>query len=419
MLIFILNKHGKPLMPCSPRQARLLLKKNLAKVIQRTPFTIKLLHGSSGYKQKIFAGMDTGSKTIGCAAIANNTVLYQSEVAIRQDISKKMQQRSMFRRTRRSRKLRYRQTRFNNRKNSLKLNRLPPSIKSKINSHLREKNFIESILPITKWIIELASFDIHKITNSQVSGSEYQQGKQLVYYNVKQYVLHRDGYKCQSGIKVKHNNKLQVHHIIYQSNGGNDAPDNLITLCKDCHSNLHKGVFSIKSNRVKTQHATQVSIIKSQLAKELTKFEITFGYETKFKREGMGLLKTHANDAIAICCNIDDKIKVDDTIYYKKHIAKGDYQQTCGSHSEKRIPTGKLFGLRKFDLVKTNKSIGFIKGKRSSGYFALMDIDGSKLTDSVNVKKDCIRLAARTTTIISRKAVFPPRLKGRGFHAEI
>ena len=49
--VFILNKHGKPLMPCKPRKARLLLKANKAKIIKRYPFTIQLLYGSTGYTQ--------------------------------------------------------------------------------------------------------------------------------------------------------------------------------------------------------------------------------------------------------------------------------------------------------------------------------------------------------------------------------
>ena len=42
--VFILNKHGKPLMPCKPRKARLLLKSNKAKIIKQYPFTIQLLY---------------------------------------------------------------------------------------------------------------------------------------------------------------------------------------------------------------------------------------------------------------------------------------------------------------------------------------------------------------------------------------
>lgn len=53
MYVYVLNQHDEPLMPCSPRKARLLLKQQRAKVVRRTPFVVQLLHGGSGYKQKI------------------------------------------------------------------------------------------------------------------------------------------------------------------------------------------------------------------------------------------------------------------------------------------------------------------------------------------------------------------------------
>ncbi len=93
-------------MPCKPTRARKLLQEGQVQVIRRTPFTIKLLHGSSDYTQPIVAGMDTGSKSVGCGATANGKVLYQCEIQLRQDVSKKIQQRAMYRRTRRSRKTR-------------------------------------------------------------------------------------------------------------------------------------------------------------------------------------------------------------------------------------------------------------------------------------------------------------------------
>ena len=71
--------------------------------------------------------------------------------------------------------------------------------------------------------------------------------------------------------------------------------------------------------------------------------------------------------------------------------------------SEIKIPTGKLFGLRKFDLVSTSKGIGFVKGKRSTGFFVIFGLDGNILGSSVNVKKNCKRITARTTTLIERK----------------
>lgn len=408
MLVFVLNHDGKPLMPCSPAKARHLLKAGKAKVIRRDPFTIKLLYGSSGYVQEVVAGMDTGSRTVGCAAIANGRVLYQAEVMIRQDVSGKMEQRAMYRRNRRGRKTRYRPARWNNRAKARAEGRLAPSIRSKIESHLRERNFVESILPVTRWKVELAQFDIHKITNPDVKGVGYQDGEQKGFYNTKAYILHRDNYQCQSGRSSKHSDCLEVHHIIFRSNGGGDAPSNLITLCRDCHKALHAGYFSLKVTRSKTKHATEVGFVKGALLRSGWNFEATFGFETKFKREMcLGWPKSHANDAVAIACEDGELVTPTETLYRKRHVAGGDYQQTSGSHSEKRIPTGKLFGLRKFDLIRTAKVTGFVKGKRNTGYFVLMDIAGVAFKREPSVKKGVIRLTARTTTL-TEKTRLPP-----------
>jgi len=115
MLAYVRNHNGKPLMPCKPQKARKLLTEGKARVVSRTPFTIQLMYGSSGYKQPVTAGMDAGSKTVGCAVVTNGQVVYQSEVQLRTDVSKKMVQKSMYRRTRRSRKCRYRPARWLNR----------------------------------------------------------------------------------------------------------------------------------------------------------------------------------------------------------------------------------------------------------------------------------------------------------------
>lgn len=67
-------------MPCAPCKARNLLKNGKAKVAKRTPFTIQLLFGSSGYKQTITLGVDAGSKTIGLSATTEDEELYSSEI---------------------------------------------------------------------------------------------------------------------------------------------------------------------------------------------------------------------------------------------------------------------------------------------------------------------------------------------------
>jgi len=404
MFVYVINRDGQPLMPCKPAKASHLLKEGKAKVVRRTPFTIQLQWDCETGTQPVTAGMDTGSKMVGCAATANGQVVYQSEVQLRTDVSKKMKKRSSYRRNRRGRKCRYRPARWLNQASMKKEGGLAPSIRSKVESHYREKNFIESILPVSSWILELASFDIHKITNPEVSGVGYQDGNQKGYYNVKAYILNRDGYKCQHCKGKSKDKKLHVHHIIWKSKGGSDEPKNLITLCSECHSELHDGKFELKGKRSKTKHATEIGIVKSQLKKSSWEFEETFGYITKWKREQvLRLSKSHVNDAVAICCGEGEFVTPRNNTYFKRHVAAGDYRQTMGRHSQMRIPTGKLFGIRKFDLISTSRGIGFVKAKRSRGFFIISDLGGNVIHANANVKKDCRRLVARTTTLIEER----------------
>ena len=71
---------------------------------------------------------------------------------------------------------------------------------------------------------------------------------------------------------------------------------------------------------------------------------------------------------MAVCCEDGQVVPPESYVYFKRHVAKGDYQQTKGSRSEKRIPTGKLFGFRKFDLIETSEGVSFIRSVRGFGY---------------------------------------------------
>lgn len=414
MLIFVLNRNNDPLMSCSPSKARKLLKEGLARVKRKFPFTIKLIYGSSGYKQNLTAGMDTGSKNIGISVSdSKGNILYQANCLLRgEEIKRKMETRAMYRRSRRGRKSRYRKPRWRNRSASTRLDRLAPSVKHKVDAHLNEKKFVESILPISKWRVELVNFDIHAISNPDVSKNAwwtYQRGEMYGYQNLKQYILKRDSYTCQSCKKNSNKNvELHIHHIVFRSNGGTDTKNNLTTLCKPCHDKLHKRKDSqkesmkLKTKVIKnTKHATEANIISSQLRKNFGEFEETFGFVTKVDRQNLKLEKDHYIDAAVIASN-GNSIRFNNIVLIRRYVSKGDYQQTKGSRSEGRIPTGKLYGLRKFDFIKTSKGVGFVKGKRSTGYFAISDIFGNKISDSVNIKKNSFRIRARKTVIIQQ-----------------
>jgi hypothetical protein len=58
-----------------------------------------------------------------------------------------------------------------------------------------------------------------------------------VYERLREQVLHRDSWRCQScGSRTN----LEVHHKEFRSQGGNDSEENLITLCVVCHSLAHR-----------------------------------------------------------------------------------------------------------------------------------------------------------------------------------
>ena len=92
MFVYVISKDGQPLMPTSRfGKVRRLLKENKAKVLRCCPFTIKLLYEpKSLVVQEVVLGQDTGSKHIGTSCVANDRVLYQSQVELRDDIKSNM-----------------------------------------------------------------------------------------------------------------------------------------------------------------------------------------------------------------------------------------------------------------------------------------------------------------------------------------
>ena len=417
-MVYVLSVDKKPLMPTLNVIARLMLKQGKAKIVKRTPFTIKLLYNTTTYTQPLTLGIDTGSSTIGSAVVdSNNNVLYVSQIEIRNDITKKMKRRSKYRRNRRNRKTRYRKPRFLNRANSIRKNRFSPTMRSKIESHLKEIKFAYSILPITRLILETATFDPHALKNPDVLTNKwlYQKGINYGYANTKAYVLVRDNHTCQHCDGKSGDKRLHVHHIIYQEHGGSDEETNLKTLCKTCHDKVHEGFLIIEGGHKKGQlkHATQMNSIRKQLLKRLPEAEETFGFITKEHRQLLELEKTHCIDAVVIASEGNKfQFKVKD-ILYKKCIADGDYQQTKGIRSEKKIQTGKINGFRKFDKVKYLGKEYFIKGRMSTGYVILMDIEGKKVDFSQKEKgkktvkmKDLKRIGSRKTWITSSLPMF-------------
>lgn len=374
-------------------KVRILLKNKKAKVIKRCPFTIQLAYDSTNYTQDITLGVDSGSKHIGLSATTKNKVLFESDVELRNDIVNLLSTRRQNRRTRRNRKTRYRKPRFNNRKR--KEGWLAPSVQNKVDSHLTVIRKVHEILPITKVIVEVASFDIQKIKNPTISGTEYQQGEQLDFWNVREYVLFRDSHICQC-CKGKSKDKiLNVHHIESRKTGG-DAPNNLITLCETCHTGYHKGIIKLPKTihrGMSFKDATFMGIMRwafyIKLKEIYPNVNLTYGYITKNTRIRNSLPKEHYIDARCISGN--PKAISDGMVYYQKKVRchnRQIHKNTIlkGGIRKRNQASYDVMGFRLFDKVKWKGQNCFIFGRRSTGRMDLRLLNGTKINASVGYK---------------------------------
>ncbi|MFX1511186.1 MAG: RRXRR domain-containing protein, partial [Promethearchaeota archaeon] len=179
------------------------------------------------------------------------------------------------------------------------------SIKHKLDSHLRFIELLKSIRPITRVTIEVGSFDIQKIKNPAIEGIEYQEGEQKDFWNLREYILHRNNHRCQNSTckNKKKQQILEVHHIGFWKGDRSHKPSNLIILCIKCHipkNHQENGVLHGWSPKLKSFNPeTFMAIIRWRLVNAL-KCDHTYGYLTKMKRKKLDLKKSHTNDAFVI-----------------------------------------------------------------------------------------------------------------------
>ncbi|HEY5555418.1 RNA-guided endonuclease IscB [Acetobacterium sp.] len=316
-MTYVLDQNGNPLMPTERGgKVRILLKTKKAKVVCRNPFTIQLLYDSKAFTQPVTLGIDSGYAEVGYSAVTETKELMGGTLKLLTGQKNRLKERRIYRRIRRNR-LRYRQSRFSNR--ARKKGWLAPSIQHKLDSQLRFIERIKKLLPITKTIIEVASFDTQKILKPDIEGLEYQEGAQKDFWNVREYVLHRDNHQCQNPDCTNKASQpiLRVHHIVFRDNGGTDKPSNLITLCTQCHvsKNHQAGQFlhDWMQNGKKApslKGATFMTMVRWRLVdilKDVGATDIAYGYQTKSNRITLGLEKSHHNDAFCIAHGEEQK----------------------------------------------------------------------------------------------------------------
>ena len=405
-MVYVLSATGKPLMPTENHaRVRRLLRTGKAVAVRRTPFTIQFAGKGRTCIQPVTLGIDAGSKHVGLSATTAKKELFAAELRPRNDVTGLMSDRKERRGSRRSRTTRYRKPRFDNRVHSKHKGWLAPSVEVKIWNHIQAVRYVSNLLPVAKIIVEDAEFDLQRIKAMEdgkplPEGEDYQQGEQLGHYNVRQYVLWRDGYTCQccgAHGTDKKPVKLHVHHIESRRTGG-DAPGNLVTLCEACHKAYHAGKTELpvkKRRRKSTRDMAFMGIMRRTLLlrlKEMSpgiEIQETYGYVTKYWREKLGLAKTHTTDAFVIAKNLDaSRIGKELLIVPKREHNRQIHKCRINKGGTRKLnQTPKyVYGFQLFDRVLCKGEEGFIFGRRVRGSFDIRKLDGTRITE-ISYKK--------------------------------
>lgn len=406
MAVYVLDKRGKPLMPCSEKRAKLLLARGRARVHRVKPFCIRLVDRllENSALQDLAIKIDPGSKVTGLAVVRekaqSGTVLNLMELTHRgATIKKTLLQRAGYRRRRRSQNLRYRAPRFENR--TRRDGWLPPSLQHRVDTTTSWVNRIRRWAPITKIAVERVKFDTQKIQNPEITGVEYQQGE-LAGYEVREYLLEKWNRTCAYCDET--NVPLQVEHIHARANGGSNRVSNLTLSCGPCNQNKDTTPIEVflshqpaRLARIKAQakkplrDAAAVNATRNALLEALLSIgipiETSTGARTKFNRIRFGIPKTHALDAACVG-EIASITKWQRPTLIIKATGRGDYQRTRVSASG--FPRGYLtrqkrhFGFQTGDNVRaevpSGKKVGIHLGRvavRKSGSFNVQTLNGT------------------------------------------
>ena len=345
-MIYIVNKQNQPLMPtCRHSHVRKLLKQGKAVVISTNPFVVRLKYETEDAVQNIYAGIDTGRENIGLAASnEKGECVYSAHLTTNnKTIKTKMDdrrahrhERQLHKRQRRQRKALRCSTQIVQGNDSLWNNKIVKSLfvkaeeglvehkvikgeEAKYNNRVRPNGWLTpsgrqliwchiqgfeemlKLLPVSHLTIEGVSFDFQKLENTNIT--DWNHGPLFGFKDASSYIKYKQQGKCAfCDNEIEH-----IHHKVPRSKGGSNTVGNLIGVCQNCHSLIHKGVLNVEGYKQKHK-VSLLNTIMPQLLDEFSKLcdaenielKICGGYDTYLTRQKYDLAKDHSVDAYAI-----------------------------------------------------------------------------------------------------------------------
>ena len=444
-VVFVVDRHQQPLQPCTPARARKLLACGRAVVHRHTPFVIRLKDREAASSQVagVEVGIDPGSKFTGIAVFRADdmvrTGLFVIEVRHRGgQIRDKLTTRAAFRRGRRSRNLRYRAPRFNNRRRPDGW--LAPSLRHRVEGAMSWVQRLRRWAPVRQIHVERVAFDTQLLQSPNIAGVEYQHGT-LHGYEVREYLLAKWGRKC--AYCGAENVPLNIDHIAPRARGGSDRVSNLTLACISC--NQDKGATPVEVflarrpqvlARIRRQakqplrDAAAVSSTRRALWQALADtclpVRTATGGRTKWNRHRTGAPKTHTLDALHVG-DVADVSGVAAHVLVAASTGRGSY---CRTRTDRygfprlRLPRIKsIHGFQTGDLVRAVVPTGTNKG-RHTGRVAVRTTGSFNIRTSYalvqGVRYRHVRLLQRGDGWAYTReegAAFPPGPERPGFHA--
>jgi len=397
--ILVVDAQRRPLMPCTPARARILLKSRKAAVLRRFPMVLILKDARpEGVVAPLRVKLDPGAKTSGIAVVNEHTgeVVWAAELTHRsQEIHHALLKRAAARRGRRARHTRYRPARYQNRRRPKGW--LAPSLLSRVLHLLTWVKRLCRWCPLGTISQEVVRFDTAALQNPEIQGQAYQQGT-LFEAEVKEYLLAKWQHQCAYCSAT--NIRLEMDHVHARSKGGSNRVSNLVIACRACNeAKADQSIEAFLAGRpellariqaqIKTPlaGAAAVNSTRWRLYEELQALglpvEVGTGGRTRWNRARLALRKTHWIDAAAVGASTPERLVV-------KHVRPWLIEAT-GRQARRMVnvdglgfPRGKakgpscVHGFKTGDLVRAvvtrGKKIGTYQGRvaiKTDGYFKL------------------------------------------------
>ncbi len=414
----------------------MLLSQGKAAVFKRYPFTIILKSAvKSPVVESLRIKLDPGSKITGIA-IVNDTsgeVVFAAELTHRGEaIKKRLESRRGVRRGRRQRHTRYRQPRFDNRRNK-KRGWIAPSLESRVYNVVTWVKRLIRVCPINALSQELVKFDLQAMENPEISGVEYQQGT-LYGYEVREYLLEKWGRQCAYCGKT--DGPFEVEHINPRSKSRDDRVCNLTLACEPCNNqkgNQDIRVFLAKNpdllERILAQAKAPLKdaaavnttrwILYEQLKALGVPVECSSGGRTKYNRVTRGLEKAHWLDASCVGASTPEHLHIAGVVPLLIAANGHGSRQLCLMDKRGFPRTGpkqakRVKGFQTGDMVKAVVTSGVKRGTyvgrvavRATGSFNITTTEG-KTVQGISHRQCSVLHTCDGYSYQKGEAAFPP-----------